>query len=190
MGDITPDDLGCRAQLLVDKHAEYIRSFSKIWENTDKIEFVATEHFWMGGMYWGLTAMSLLGKLEDMDEAAITSWVLSCQHEGTATEVNATEAQPGSCQHPGLLDCRQALDLEAALRFIDEDDGGISDRPEDMADVYHTFFGIAALSLMGYPGLQGVDPTWALPVSVVERLKKAQEQQRAVKTNLTPADSC
>ncbi|GFH29111.1 geranylgeranyl transferase type-2 subunit beta, partial [Haematococcus lacustris] len=81
MGDITPDDLGCRAQLLVDKHAEYIRSFSKIWENTDKIEFVATEHFWMSGMYWGLTAMSLLGKLEDMDEAAITSWVLSCQHE-------------------------------------------------------------------------------------------------------------
>lgn len=32
----------------------------------------------------------------------------------------------------------------------DEDDGGISDRPEDMTDVYHTFFGIAGLSLMGY----------------------------------------
>ncbi|MGQ3192884.1 prenyltransferase/squalene oxidase repeat-containing protein, partial [Neoaquamicrobium sediminum] len=67
----------------------------------------------------------------------------------------------------------------------DEDDGGISDRPEDMADVYHTFFGIAALSLMGYPGLQGVDPTWALPVSVVKKLEEAQEQQRAGTTNLS-----
>ena len=37
------------------------------------------------------------------------------------------------------------IDQEALSRFIldcqDEEDGGISDRPEDMADVYHTFFG-------------------------------------------------
>jgi len=55
----------------------------------------------------------------------------------------------------------------------DEQDGGISDRPDDMADVYHTFFGIAGLALMGYPGLTPIDPTWALPVEVV-----AQIQQR------------
>ncbi len=154
MNELTPADLGVRSQLLVDKHAEYIRSFSKIWEvrprthdaahraqagrhtehrqlgghgvprsrqrgrghtgqarqarestscplgpaggtgrlsteprpcllraqNTDKIEFVATEHFWMSGMYWGLTAMHLLGRLHEMDQEAIVSWVLSCQH--------------------------------------------------------------------------------------------------------------
>jgi hypothetical protein len=28
----TPADLGPRAELLLDKHAAYIRSFSKIWE--------------------------------------------------------------------------------------------------------------------------------------------------------------
>lgn len=28
----TADDLGVRAELLVDKHAAYIRSFSKLWE--------------------------------------------------------------------------------------------------------------------------------------------------------------
>lgn len=60
----------------------------------------------------------------------------------------------------------------------DEDDGGISDRPDDMADVYHTFFGIAGLSLMGYEGLQAIDPTYALPVSTVKRLKAQQAQQR------------
>ena len=56
----------------------------------------------------------------------------------------------------------------------DEEDGGISDRPEDMADVYHTFFGIAGLSLMGYPGLAPIDPTYALPVEVIKRLKEGR----------------
>ncbi len=48
-----------------------------------------------------------------------------------------------------------------------------------MADVYHTFFGIAGLSLMGYPGLAAIDPTWALPVDVVERIKSRNAARRA-----------
>jgi geranylgeranyl transferase type-2 subunit beta len=49
-------------------------------QNTDKIEFVATEHFWMSGMYWGLSALHLLGREGDVEEEAIVSWVLSCRH--------------------------------------------------------------------------------------------------------------
>ena len=52
----------------------------------------------------------------------------------------------------------------------DTEQGGISDRPEDEVDVFHTFFGLAGLSLMGYPGLAAIDPTYALPVAVVQRL--------------------
>ena len=74
------------------------------------------------------------------------------------------------------------IDQAALSRFIlncqDEEDGGISDRPEDMADVYHTFFGIAGLSLMGYSGLRAIDPTYALPVEVVQRLRSRQAQQK------------
>ena len=40
-----------------------------------------------------------------------------------------------------------------------------------MADIYHTFFGIAGLSLMWYPGLKAIDPTWALPCEVVDQIK-------------------
>ena len=32
MNETTPAELGVRSVLLVDKHAEYIRSFSKLWE--------------------------------------------------------------------------------------------------------------------------------------------------------------
>jgi prenyltransferase beta subunit len=38
---------------------------------------------------------------------------------------------------------------EFILSCQDPDNGGISDRPDDMADVFHTFFGIAGLSLLG-----------------------------------------
>lgn len=57
------------------------------------------------------------------------------------------------------------------MLWQDEDSGGISDRPEDVADVYHTFFGIAGLALLGHAGLQEIDPTYALPVDVMTRVR-------------------
>ena len=42
--------------------------------------YYATEHFRMSGVYWGLTALYLLDKLDAMDEEDVVSWVLTCQH--------------------------------------------------------------------------------------------------------------
>lgn len=67
-------DLGPRAELLMEKHAQYIRSFSKIWENSDRLEHVATEHFWMSGMYWGLSAMYLMDRYADTLPTAQQGW--------------------------------------------------------------------------------------------------------------------
>ena len=36
----------------------------------------------MSGMYWGLTAMALMGRLGDMDTGAVAEWVLTCRKEG------------------------------------------------------------------------------------------------------------
>jgi geranylgeranyl transferase type-2 subunit beta len=76
----------------------------------------------------------------------------------------------------------------------DEEDGGISDRPGNMADIFHTFFGISGLSLLGYfsspeqisviteesgngqevrlPNVmlfRDIDPTYALPKDLVNK---------------------
>ena len=60
-----------------------------------------------------------------------------------------------------------------------DDDGGIADAPGNMGDIFHTFFGICGLSLMSYFDatenpeysiFRRVDPTYALPVYVVEKL--------------------
>jgi geranylgeranyl transferase type-2 subunit beta len=66
------------------------------------------------------------------------------------------------------------IDREKLADFIlssqDVDHGGISDRPGNMTDVFHTFFGICGLSLMGYPGFEDIDPVFALPRSLTKKL--------------------
>lgn len=65
------------------------------------------------------------------------------------------------------------IDREGLIRFIldcqDPDVGGISDRPGNMTDVWHTCFGVAGLSLLGYPGLETVDPVYCMPKEIVKR---------------------
>jgi len=56
------------------------------------------------------------------------------------------------------------------LSCQDDVDGGISDRAGNLADVFHTYFGLAGLSLLGYPGFPAIDPVYALPVSTCKRL--------------------
>ena len=66
------------------------------------------------------------------------------------------------------------IDSAALGAFIldcqDPKAGGISDRPGNMADVFHTYFGIAGLALLGYPDLNQIDPVYALPTRVVNKL--------------------
>ena len=66
------------------------------------------------------------------------------------------------------------VDRTALVAFIlscqDPEEGGISDRPDDEVDVFHTFFGIAGLSLLKYPGLSEVNAKYAMPQRVIEKM--------------------
>lgn len=43
-----------------------------------------TEHLRVNGVYWGLTALEVLGHLDDLDRAKTIAFVKSCQRdEGT-----------------------------------------------------------------------------------------------------------
>ena len=59
------------------------------------------------------------------------------------------------------------------LNWQDDKDGGIADRPWDMPDVYHTFFGLCGLSLIGHMekiGSRGGGTVFELPTGVVWKL--------------------
>jgi geranylgeranyl transferase type-2 subunit beta len=71
-----------------------------------------------------------------------------------------------------MINRQHWVDFQALSTFILksqdlEGKGGIADRPDDETDVFHTFFGIAGLSLMGSEGLVRIDPIYAIPESVV-----------------------
>lgn len=70
------------------------------------------------------------------------------------------------------------FDGELLIKFIlecqDDKDGGIGDRPGNVHDVFHTFFGFCGLSLLGYKNLKMIDPTYAIPKEDVDRLKLNQ----------------
>lgn len=67
------------------------------------------------------------------------------------------------------------------MKCQDQEDGGISDRPGNMGDIFHTYFGICGLLLLRYfdnradndavSAFDNIDPTYALPVKVVQKLQ-------------------
>lgn len=135
--------------------------------------------------WWCLSALSILGRLHWIDQAALQSFILDCQVSSNASccALDTCVLGTSACNNV-VVSCTLCTGMQAAVRCIalptyvyakqDAEDGGISDRPEDVTDVYHTFFGIAGLSLMGFGGLQPVDPTFALPSTVVQSLRHAR----------------
>jgi geranylgeranyl transferase type-2 subunit beta len=95
----------------------------------------------------------LNGRPEKLEDVCYSWWVLS------------------SLSMLGRLSWIDRVKLgEFILSAQDPHDGGIADRPGNVADAFHTFFGIAGLSLLGYPGFEAIDPVYALPVDTVRRL--------------------
>ena len=58
-------------------HSQFIVNSSK---DRDTIEYVLTEHLRMSGVYWGLTALDLIGHLDKMDTEPILKWLQRCKH--------------------------------------------------------------------------------------------------------------
>ena len=72
-----------------------------------------------------------------------------------------------------MINRQHWIDQSKLEQFIlncqDPDNGGIGDRPGNEVDVFHTFFGVAALSLMGKHSLVKISPIYAIPEHVLER---------------------
>ena len=68
-----------------EKHIAYIKAISN---DKESFEFTASQHFRMSGVYWGMTALSLLiGEEEEeeetdqtMNKVELLDWVMKSQH--------------------------------------------------------------------------------------------------------------
>lgn len=146
--------LDAPTELLVEKHASFIKAFE---EKKEDYEYVMTEYLRMSGIYWGLSAMSLLKRLEVMDRAGILEFVRGCQHENGGFS-------PAQKHDPHLLYTLSAIqilvlyneldmiDLDAVIKFIQslqQEDGSFYGDKWGEVDTRFSFCALACLSLMG-----------------------------------------
>lgn len=74
-------------------------------QSKDSLEAHLTEHFRLSGVYWGLTALYLMGQLNAVDGAAIIDWVRSVSYGNCCACLCLLEAycdtslQVMRCQH-------------------------------------------------------------------------------------------
>ncbi|KAJ1998776.1 Rab geranylgeranyltransferase, partial [Coemansia thaxteri] len=106
-----------------------------------------------------LAALAIAGRLDIVDRERLSGWLAERQQKSGGLNGRPQKLED-VCYSWWVLsslnilarvhwvDCQKLCDY--ILSAQDVDNGGIADRPGDIADVYHTCFGIAGLSLAGY----------------------------------------
>lgn len=126
-----------------------------------------------------VAALDILGRLDSIDAEAASHWLSERQlSEGGLN--GRPEKLPDVCYSWWVLSSLAMLGhlnwidgpklREFILSAQDDESGGIADRKGDEPDVFHTIFGIAGLSLLGYENLEAIDPTFCLPLSLTKKL--------------------
>lgn len=63
------------SELLVQKHVEYVQNLGK---SKDDLAYHMTAHLRMNAIYWGLTAICIMGHQTALDRDEMIEYVLSC----------------------------------------------------------------------------------------------------------------
>jgi prenyltransferase beta subunit len=96
---------GAPTQLLTASHADFI---AKYGSDPDDYEYAMSEFLRMNGIYWGVTAMDLMGRLGAMDRPGIVQFLRDCQ-----TPAGGFRPVPG--QDPHLLNTLSAVQVSSQL---------------------------------------------------------------------------
>jgi len=163
---------------LPEKHEAYIK---KVSSDRSSFEYVVSQHLRMSGVYWGLTAMCLLGKdlHTEMDAAGIVEWVLSCQHDCGGFGGN-NDHDPHMLY---TLSALQILALCGSLDLLDKDKVASYiaslQRPDgsfigDKWGEVDTRFSYCALSAMAILGKLDDDDDQGARVGVINKAKAVE----------------
>ncbi|CAA2993635.1 geranylgeranyl transferase type-2 subunit beta 1-like [Olea europaea subsp. europaea] len=105
-----------------------------------------------GQIFCCVGALAITGSLHHVDEDLLGWWL--CERQVKSGGLNGRpEKLPDVCYSWWVLsslimiDRVHWIDKEKLVKFIldcqDKENGGISDRPDDAVDVFHTYFGVA-----------------------------------------------
>ncbi|CAO3617355.1 unnamed protein product [Cunninghamella echinulata] len=131
-----------------------------------------------GSTFCGTAALTLMGKQEEgiLNKDKLIKWCLDRQSTGFQGRPNK---QPDTCYcfwigaSLDMLDSFQYVQHENLRSFLiltQTKMGGFGKDDKSYPDVLHSYMGLAALSLLGEPGIQEMNTAINLPKSIVERL--------------------
>lgn len=127
-----------------------------------------------------VATLSILDRLDLINSDLLCGWL--CERQLPSGGLNGRpEKLPDVCyswwvlSSLAILGRLEWIDGHKLREFIldaqDSETGGIADRKGDIADVFHTVFGLAGLSLLNYDSLQPIDPTYCLPAKLTAKIK-------------------
>lgn len=132
-----------------------------------------------GQIFTCVAALSIAGRLDLVDVDKLGRWLSERQIAGGGLN-GRPEKKEDVCYSWWVLSSLEMIgrthwiDRDQLIGFIlrcqDTENGGISDRPGNMVDVWHTVYAVAGLSLLLYPGLEPVDPSYCMPESTIQRI--------------------
>lgn len=167
--------LGLMELIDVDKAVSFIES-CKNFDGGFGSKPQAESH--SGQIFTCLAALSIAKRLDVVDKEKLGRWLSERQLPGGGLN-GRPEKLEDVCyswwvlSSLAMVERTHWIDREALIRFIlncqDTKHGGFSDHPGNMTDVFHTCFGLTGLSLLGYEGLEAVDPVYCMPKSVIKR---------------------
>lgn len=141
-----------------------------------------------GHIFCGLGALRILNALDQIDQQRLSMWLALRQLPSGGLN-GRPEKKADVCYSwwvvasLSMLETTDWIDKEGLFRYIlacqdVEGEGGIADKPGNMPDVYHTFFGLCGLSLLGYTGydLHPINPVYALPFECLERVGITEDE--------------
>jgi len=103
------------SQLLTDKHVQYIQNLGN---SEDDLSYHMTAHLRMNAIYWGLTALCIMGHKDALDREEMINYVMSCWDD----EAGAFGAHPDHDAHIlSTLSAIQILVTHDALDRVDVD---------------------------------------------------------------------
>ncbi|GAA5974739.1 hypothetical protein JCM5350_001272 [Sporobolomyces pararoseus] len=163
-------------ELRTDLHVSYIQSLDK---NRDELSYYFTEHLRMNGVYWGLTALALMGRTDALPKQEMIDWVMSCwiprdgafaPHPGHDSNIHSTLS---AIQILATHDSLNLLDKDKIVKYVlslqDPERGSFAGDSWGEHASRFTYCAISILSLLNR--LQDLDPTREATVRFIEKCR-------------------
>lgn len=115
-----------------------------------------TEHLRMSGIYWGLTALDLVDRLDEMDKNEIFEFIKQCQHDcgGIGPSIKHDPHllyTLSAIQILCMYDALDVIDTDKVVKYVKErqqPDGSFAGDIWGEIDTRFSFCAVATLSLL------------------------------------------